>query len=265
MSSHGQGQGDLRHAGGRDLRVSRTPTRVSSRRRRPAPSTSSMSSGTCSVEDGVVRALGGGPPPLSAEPGGCAGYRPLDAREGRRRRLLPERSFGRPGLPATARIEFPSGRHADESARRRSRSSLGGPDRDDHLHPWPVRSDDVDHPDELRLDLDPRRTDFDDAVRVAAVAHELLGELGYEGFPNDRGRACTSTSGSSRARRSPNVRHARDRVRRELSGACRRGHDHGGRRSAASASSSTTTERARPTIASAYSVRPKPGAPVSAR
>ena len=56
------------------------------------------------------------------------------------------------------------------------------------FHPWPVRSDDVDHPDELRLDLDPQPgTDFDDAVRVAAEARALLEELGYAGFPKTSG------------------------------------------------------------------------------
>ena len=56
------------------------------------------------------------------------------------------------------------------------------------FHPWPVRADDVDHPDELRLDLDPQEgTDFDDAVRVAAEARGLLDELGYAGFPKTSG------------------------------------------------------------------------------
>ena len=56
------------------------------------------------------------------------------------------------------------------------------------FHPWPVRRDDVDHPDELRLDLDPQPgTDFADAVRVAATARELLDELGFAGFPKTSG------------------------------------------------------------------------------
>ena len=56
------------------------------------------------------------------------------------------------------------------------------------FHPWPVRGDDVDHPDELRLDLDPQPgTDFADAVRVAAEARVLLDELGYTGFPKTSG------------------------------------------------------------------------------
>ena len=56
------------------------------------------------------------------------------------------------------------------------------------FHPWPVRRDDVDHPDELRIDLDPQPgTSFSDAVRVAGVADELLRELGLVGFVKTSG------------------------------------------------------------------------------
>ena len=56
------------------------------------------------------------------------------------------------------------------------------------FHPWPVRRDDVDRPDELRIDLDPQPgTDFADAVRVAGVARELLAELGITGFAKTSG------------------------------------------------------------------------------
>ena len=56
------------------------------------------------------------------------------------------------------------------------------------FHPWPVRRADVEHPDELRLDLDPQPgTDFDDAVEVAKEARTLLDELGYAGFPKTSG------------------------------------------------------------------------------
>ena len=56
------------------------------------------------------------------------------------------------------------------------------------FHPWPVRRPDVDHPDELRLDLDPQPgTTFADARRVAGVARELLEELGLRGYPKTSG------------------------------------------------------------------------------
>ena len=56
------------------------------------------------------------------------------------------------------------------------------------FHPWPVRRPEVDHPDQLRIDLDPQPgTDFRDAVRVAFALRELLAELGMEGFPKTSG------------------------------------------------------------------------------
>ena len=56
------------------------------------------------------------------------------------------------------------------------------------FHPWPVRRPDVDHPDELRIDLDPQPgTTFTDVRRVAAVADELLAELGIRGYPKTSG------------------------------------------------------------------------------
>ena len=56
------------------------------------------------------------------------------------------------------------------------------------LHPWPVRAEDLDHPDELRFDLDP--TDgftFGDVRQVALHAKELLDELGLVGWPKTSG------------------------------------------------------------------------------
>jgi DNA primase len=51
-----------------------------------------------------------------------------------------------------------------------------------------VRSDDVDHPDELRIDLDPQPgTDFADAVAVAGVLREVLDEAGLVGWPKTSG------------------------------------------------------------------------------
>jgi DNA ligase D-like protein (predicted polymerase) len=55
------------------------------------------------------------------------------------------------------------------------------------FHPWPVRRTDdpssIDNPDELRIDLDPEPgTTFDDVVRVALVARDLLNELGMTGY-----------------------------------------------------------------------------------
>ena len=57
------------------------------------------------------------------------------------------------------------------------------------LNPWPVRDADVDHPDELRVDLDPTpEAGFTDVKRVALVVNDVLSELGY--------KTCPKTSGS---------------------------------------------------------------------
>ncbi|MFB4314638.1 DNA polymerase domain-containing protein [Actinomadura sp. 21ATH] len=96
-----------------------------------------------------------------------------------------------PDWVKSARIDFPSGRSADEVcptevAAVAWAANLGTLT----FHPWPVRAGDVDHPDELRIDLDPQPgTGFEDAVRVAlGPARDLLDELGYTGFVKTSGK-----------------------------------------------------------------------------
>ncbi len=56
------------------------------------------------------------------------------------------------------------------------------------FHPGPVRRGDLDHPDQLRIDLDPQPgRDFADAVRVGTELRGLLAELGLAGFPKTSG------------------------------------------------------------------------------
>lgn len=56
------------------------------------------------------------------------------------------------------------------------------------LNPWNARADDLEHPDELRLDLDPTdEYDFEAARDVAAAVAELLDELGLIGWPKTSG------------------------------------------------------------------------------
>ena len=56
------------------------------------------------------------------------------------------------------------------------------------LNPWNARADDLGHPDELRIDLDPTEEfDFEAARDVAAAAHELLDALGLVGWPKTSG------------------------------------------------------------------------------
>jgi DNA ligase D-like protein (predicted polymerase) len=95
----------------------------------------------------------------------------------------------RPPHVETARITFPSGRDAnlavaDEPADVIWAVNLGCID----LNPWPVRADDVDHPDELRIDLDPTPGVAFEAVReVALSVRDVLAELGMVAFPKTSG------------------------------------------------------------------------------
>ena len=56
------------------------------------------------------------------------------------------------------------------------------------FHPWPSRRRDTEHPDELRIDIDPQPgTTFRDGKRVAALVREVLAEIGYTGWPKTSG------------------------------------------------------------------------------
>ena len=56
------------------------------------------------------------------------------------------------------------------------------------FHPWPVRAEDLDHPDELRLDFDPTEGfTFADVKAAALAGKELLDELGLRGWPKTSG------------------------------------------------------------------------------
>lgn len=96
---------------------------------------------------------------------------------------------GAPDYVDGVRITFPSGRTAVEVCPTEPAvlvwaANLGTFD----FHPWPVRRPDVDHPDELRIDLDPQPgTDFADAVEVAGVLRDVLADAGLTGFPKTSG------------------------------------------------------------------------------
>ena len=56
------------------------------------------------------------------------------------------------------------------------------------FHPWPVRFEDIDHPDELRFDFDPTEGfDFSHVRQAVAGAKELLDEVGLVGWPKTSG------------------------------------------------------------------------------
>ncbi|MGH3871262.1 MAG: non-homologous end-joining DNA ligase [Pseudonocardiaceae bacterium] len=96
---------------------------------------------------------------------------------------------GAPDWVDSVEITFPSGRTArqvcpTEPAVLVWAANLGTLD----FHPWPVRRPRVDHPDELRVDLDPQPgTGFVDAVAVAGVVRAVLAEAGMVGYPKTSG------------------------------------------------------------------------------
>ncbi|HSL66190.1 MAG TPA: non-homologous end-joining DNA ligase [Gaiellaceae bacterium] len=131
------------------------------------------------VDEGIVRALRERPTQLKRHPDGAEG-------EAIYQKRIPER---RPEWVEAVRVSFPSGRHADELcvtevAQVAWAANLGTID----FHPWTSRRGHVDQPDELRIDIDPQPgTGFADGKRVAAVVRETLDELGYVGFPKTSG------------------------------------------------------------------------------
>jgi DNA ligase D len=259
-------------AGGREVRVS-NPDRVIF----PATGRSAevakldVVNYYLAVADGIMRALARRPTTLERWPQGVHPGIVLSTREkGGGDAFFQKRvPRGAPDYVQTARIAFPSGRHADEICPTEIAvvawaAQMGTIT----FHPWPVRSGDVDHPDELRIDLDPQPgTDFADAVQVAAEARALLGELGYAGFPKTSGGRGVHIYIRIEPRWTfTDVRHAAIAFGRELE---RRMPDRvttkwwkeeRGERIFVDYNQNARDR----TIASAYSVRPKPGAPVSA-
>jgi bifunctional non-homologous end joining protein LigD len=174
----------------------------------------------------------------------------------------------RPDWLEVAQIRFPSGRTADEVVPRDA-AALGWMANLAciELHPHPVRADDLDHPDELRVDLDPvPGVAWNQIVEVAGVVEAVLADFGLTGWPK--------TSGSRGihviARIAP--RWSFDEVRRAALALAREVE----RRAPAIATSKWWKEERHGvfidynqnakdrTVASAYSVRPRPDARVSA-
>jgi DNA ligase D len=259
-------------AGGRDLRVTSPERVIFPATARSGPITKlDVVRYYLAVGDGIMRALARRPTTLERWPKGVHPGIVISTRESRGGDAFFQKRIprGAPDYVQTARIEFPSGRHADEICPTEV-AVVGWATQMGTItfHPWPVRGDDVDHPDELRLDLDPQPgTDFADAVRVAAEARVLLDELGYTGFPKTSGGRGVHIYVRIEPRWTfTEVRHAAIAFGRELE-----------RRAPGQATTKWWKEErgerifvdynqnARDrTIASAYSVRPKPGAPVSA-
>ena len=172
-----------------------------------------------------------------------------------------------PPYAATATLSFPSGRTADEIVVRNAATlvwviQLGCVD----LNPHPVRADDLDHPDELRIDLDPvRGVPWSQVRDVALVVREVLTDFGLVGWPKTSGsRGIHVNVRIQRRWTFPEVRRAAIAVAREVE-----------RRAPTLATARWWKEERHGvfidynqnakdrTTASAYSVRPLPDARVS--
>jgi bifunctional non-homologous end joining protein LigD len=132
------------------------------------------------VSDAALVGCGDRPTTLHRFPDGAGG-------EGFYQKRLPK---GAPPWVRSALISFPSGRTADmpvmaDAAHLAWAATLGCLE----INPWPVRADDVDHPDELRVDLDPMpEIPFDWVRDVAMVTRNVLSEHGLVGFPKTSGK-----------------------------------------------------------------------------
>ncbi|HWC42735.1 MAG TPA: DNA primase small subunit domain-containing protein, partial [Actinomycetota bacterium] len=95
----------------------------------------------------------------------------------------------RPEWVETVELKFPSGRSAHEVVVRDAAQlawvvNLGCID----LNPHPVRAEDLDHPDELRVDLDPMPgVPWSEVLQVALVARDTLEDFGLVGWPKTSG------------------------------------------------------------------------------
>jgi bifunctional non-homologous end joining protein LigD len=210
------------------------------------------------VEDGLMRALGNRPVTLQRFPEGVAGEAFFSKNPPR-------------GVPEWARsviCTYPSARSHPQLVIDEIATAVWAVQMNTvTFHPWPVRSEDNDNPDELRIDLDPQPgTDFADAVRAAYVLKELLEEIGLTGWAKTSGNRGVHVYARIRPTQEfLDVRHAVIGIARELE---RRMPDQvttawwKEERGQKVFVDFNQANRDR-TIASAYSPRPLPGAPVS--
>jgi DNA ligase D-like protein (predicted polymerase) len=210
------------------------------------------------VADGALRAAGGRPNMLVRYPNGIKG-------EFFHQKRAPS---SRPDWIEVVTLSFPSGRTADELVPRGAASlawmaNLACLE----LHPHPVRAEDLDHPDELRIDLDPvPGIEWPQIQQVSAVVRAALSELGLVGWPKTSGSRGMHVNVRIHPRWTfTQVRRAALALARDVE-----------RRVPALATSKWWKEERHGvfldynqnakdrTVAAAYSVRPKPDARVSA-
>jgi DNA ligase D-like protein (predicted polymerase) len=210
------------------------------------------------VSEGALRANGGRPNVLVRYPNGIDGEFFYQKRA----------PTARPPWIEVVSLRFPSGRSAEEVVPRDAATLVWMANLAClELHPHPVRAEDLDHPDELRVDLDPvPGVSWDQLRQVARVVHATLNDLGLIGWPK--------TSGSRGMHVSVRIEQSWtfDEVRRAALALAREVE----RRAPTLATSKWWKEERHGvfldynqnakdrTVAGAYSVRPKPDARVSA-
>ena len=210
------------------------------------------------VADGAIKGVDGRPMAMKRFVNGAEGVPFFQKRA----------PAARPEWIETVELSYPSGRTADEIVLRDAAGlawivNLGCID----LNPHPVRADDIDHPDELRVDLDPvRGVAWPQVRQVALVIKEVLEDFGLTGWPKTSGsRGFHVFVRIERRWTFPEVRKAAVAMAREVE-----------RRAPDLATSKWWKEERHGvfvdynqnakdhTTASAYSVRPTPDARVSA-
>jgi len=211
-----------------------------------------------SVADGAVRGVDGRPMAMKRFVNGAESTPFFQKR-------APD---SRPDWIETVELSYPSGRTASEIVVRDAAQlawviNLGCID----LNPHPVRAEDIDRPDELRVDLDPiRGVPWSDVRKVALVTREVLEDFGLIGWPKTSGSRGFHVYARIEPRWTfPEVRRAAVALAREVE-----------RRAPEIATSKWWKEERHGvfvdynqnakdhTTASAYSVRPSPDARVSA-
>jgi bifunctional non-homologous end joining protein LigD len=210
------------------------------------------------VAEGALRGAGGRPNVLVRYPNGITGEFFYQKRA----------PTSRPPWIEVVSLKFPSGRTAEEVVLRDAATlawlaNLACLE----LHPHPVRADDLDHPDELRVDLDPvRGVKWEQVLQVAQVVEATLSDFGLIGWPKTSGsRGIHVNVRIERKWTFNEVRRAALALAREVE-----------RRAPKLATSKWWKEERHGvfvdynqnakdrTVAAAYSVRPKPDARVSA-
>ena len=131
------------------------------------------------VSDGALRAAGDRPNVLVRYPNGIDGDFFFQKRA----------PASRPHWIDVVTLRFPSGRAAEEVVPRDAAALVWMANLAClELHPHPVRAEDLDHPDELRVDLDPvRGVPFGDVRKVASVLRGTLDDFGLIGWPKTSG------------------------------------------------------------------------------